>query len=660
MKFPALAIGLMVFVTMMLESCALPEAPGNLEWDLHATIPLSARTYRVIDLVDSSRSIEDEGWGIGMGSDSILEFVAEQSVNASLNDSLRFDALSRSIRRDIQAIRLPVNDSLQSGLHLSTLNPAVAELHGVTVPELPSHNLLGEYRFELPAGVDCFRVDTGSVRFSLQNTLGYSVSSLAVNARNDRGDSYLLLSEITLAPFQVLDLTASVDNDRYGSSISFSVSAIGDGGTNILVDSTAGLEIETAIGTIQTVPYYGVVFPQHVDKDSLFELDQQHRLFYAVIDSATLSLTAINQSQFDDSMEIVFPDLLSAEGDTLRSRHFVPAHGRNFAQLSLNGYVMRLSDTEPQLIAASLRSLSIQTPERRIFLGEGEYVAGEIELSALYFRYFDGVLNNLEVEIDPDGQSVDRPPTGWEGVRPTDVRAELHIVSQVHVTSDFSVYIASFLSGQEIAQVPIVLEQVQLGIDTLFIIEGLGSLLAEYPDSIAYWGHATANGVVLTDERDTVSLSVKVVAPLAFTLDTVNNIGSVQQIDIEPIEDIQSANALIKVWNRLPLGGTVTMYAARDSLDLSPELPLATFSVAQIVVPTPPLQDHRAAMEQYSEHTVTLAEPFVALLQSPPFFVRVDLFLPASLGDTLVAHASDYITVQVIADAAYRVRTGDY
>jgi hypothetical protein len=46
------------------------------------------------------------------------------------------------------------------------------------------------------------------------------------------------------------------------------------------------------------------------------------------------------------------------------------------------------------------------------------------------------------------------------------------------------------------------------------------------------------------------------------------------------------------------------------------------------------------------------------MFKNPPFFTRTHLSLPSSNGIELIAHAGDYLKVQIIADLDYKVDTG--
>jgi hypothetical protein len=81
-------LGFCVILGLAAGGCSLPEAPGDLSWDTHLTVPLGVRTYGLADLVKPDSVIQDSGSGIGM-------YDSTNTTDASLYGKLFFSSYNR-------------------------------------------------------------------------------------------------------------------------------------------------------------------------------------------------------------------------------------------------------------------------------------------------------------------------------------------------------------------------------------------------------------------------------------------------------------------------------------------------------------------------------------------------------------------------------------
>jgi hypothetical protein len=423
------------------------------------------------------------------------------------------------------------------------------------------------------------------------------------------------------------------------------------------VDSTRGLVVHSQIGTIQAAPYYGIIPPQPLQADSVFNVNQQHRLYLGIIDSGVVAFTAINQTQVDDTVWIVFPNLVAPVGDSLVSRQFVPAGQTRTDTVNLHGYRMRLPNETPQRATLRVYSSSAATSNHRVFLPGSESVTGVVSTSRIMFSYFQGELINLGLSFPVRGTNIERPPEGWDAVRPTTVDALVNVASGLDAVATTSLDVQTFLGGAYIASRHFDITNLPLAQDTTLAFYGLADLLNQYPDSITALGQIAISGPVAIYETEAVTLDVQLHAPLTFTLSPVHAPSKAQRVEASQLDQIQSATARIRIWNRLPVGGATYIVAARDSAAVLPNSGAIVDTITASSIPVSPVVNGRASGEAYTELTVTLSDSVLAWLHHPPFFTRLDILLPGSNGDTLIAHGSDYVRVQVIADVIYRMDT---
>ncbi len=646
------------FLTVLFGAgCSLPQQPGDWSWDTHLTVPLGARTYGMWDLQDSQQHIREHGSGVGMNSDSSMYYAAFQELRVGFLDSLAMDPHQYGLVKPITALFVPLNVQRTDLYSLGQMNSGIAALHGQTT-EVPSHPLWATSTLNFGGAIDSFTVDTGTVAITVTNTLPYAVSSLELKLDNGMGSRYALVSNAQLAAGEQLSRNVTMSGFHLAQAATLSLTATGEGGSSIHVDSTQGLIVTTRIDTVQANQYTGIIPPQTLYADTMQDVNQRHRLYLGIIDSGTVYVTAVNQTMVDDTIWIVFPSLITPLGDSLVSRQFVPAGESATDTIDVRGYRMRLPNETPQRAELRLYSSSPASPSRQTFVPGEEQVSGILSTSRLAFSYFQGVLNNLELQFPVETTTIERPPEGWDAVHPTTVDAYVHILSGLDAMASTTLDVETYLNGATIAGRHFNIPDIVLNSDSTVVFTGLADLLNQYPDSMRSLGQIAVNGPVAMYETETIGIELELRAPLTFTLEPVHAPGDVERVETGDIEEIQSATARIRIWNRLPVGGYAYLIAARDSTDVLPASTAAVDTVAQSAFPVSSIEDGRATGEAYTEFTVTLSDSVLEFLRHPPFYTRLDLALPGSDGDTLIAHGSDYVKVQIIADIIYQIRTG--
>jgi hypothetical protein len=154
-----------------------------------------------------------------------------------------------------------------------------------------------------------------------------------------------------------------------------------------------------------------------------------------------------------------------------------------------------------------------------------------------------------------------------------------------------------------------------------------------------------------------VRVNLELRSPLRFRLDNLHAPGQLATVTTTDLRQIQAGTATIRVWNRLPVGGHAYLVAARDSSHVLAGSGARVDTVAQIDVPVPPISNGRANSPTYAEATVVLTDSLLELFRNPPFYTRTDVTVPGAGDSILLAHASDWLKVQVIADVTYRMET---
>jgi hypothetical protein len=383
------------------------------------------------------------------------------------------------------------------------------------------------------------------------------------------------------------------------------------------------------------------------DTNAVFLLsNQRNRVYNGRIASGTLSLHADGAlTQDTQRVHITLPAVvINSLGDPFVFTDTLWGGQPLDTVINLAGYRIIMADSTPQQFPAHLVCSSPAS------------VSATLQSSRITFSYLDGEISQLRLESVASGVKIDRPPEGWEAVHPTTADAYIRVARGMSgAQADFNAELYTYLQQARLDSHHVSVNAFALNGDSTSVIHGLGHLIALYPDSASAAGTVVISGRVRSYAIDTLRLDVEVRAPLRFTMDTVHFTGTVHRVDMDNLENIQSGTAIIRVWNRLPVGSRVFVVLAHDSAQVLPSSSERSDTLTDVRVPVALLQDGRAVSDTFSEYRISLTDSTIFLLQHPPFFVRTDVLIPGTGRDTLVAHAADYLSVQAIANVTYRV-----
>lgn len=645
-----LCLGLLLFVA----ACEIPQQPGELWWDVDLNVPFGVRTYGMWELADPDSVLRREGSGIGMSEDSGMYFSAWADLSAVLSDSLYSSALDLRIERYLTAIEAPLDYDTLLNYTLGVLNPEIAALHG-TIQDLSGHELTYSMTLPLPEGYDSLEVDTGTVSLVIVNRLAYEVSDLAL-----RWGNRTLISGRTLEPQQQTVVPVSLHDYIFNSSSGVTLSATGTGGSGISVDSTSRIAVTMQVDTVTASRFYGFVREQTVERDSALFINQRHIIDLAIVEAGNVTITLANRTQFADTVTLRIPNLVSRLNDTLTVTRYLLPGDSNVTVVPLAQYRLRPDGIADQTVRGELISHSPGTTDRREFEGDGERVYGRLEFEQLQFEYFEGVLNNLELPFDGINVALERPPQGWESVQPLEVEARLHIEDGIGGTLDAVIDAQTSYLGSPIGETTVVIEGIPLAEDTTIVVRGLAGLLEEYPDLLTAEGDAVLNGEVELFNNTEIEVALELRAALSVTItEDLEPVGTVERVAPDELDDIVSGEATITVRNHLPTGGRCFLVADHDSLNVLAESSADVDTLFDVMVPAPTVVNGRASGASELVFTVELDDRWLDYFRTPPFFVRSQISVTATNGDTLTVFGGDYVSVQALAKLVYTIRPGE-
>ncbi len=634
--------------------CEIPQPPGDMWWDVDLNVPFGVRTYGMWELADPDSVIRANGSGIGMSDDSTMYFSAWAGLIAEIGDSLYASPVERTIDRYLTAIEAPLDYDTLLGYSLGSLNPGLAALHG-TVQDVPPHALEHTIALPLPAGYDSLEVDTATISIVIINRLAYEVTGLQL-----RAGSKVIADVSALNSDQQFVDRVSLAEAILISDFTLALTATGQGGTGISVDSASRISVSVRVDTATASRFYGFVPEQTVVRDSAVSMEQRHRINLAIIESGNMIVTLANQTQFADTVTLRIPNLVSRLNDTLAVKRFLMPGDSDVAVIPLALYRLRPSQDEDQKITGQIISHTPATADRRAFAAGNEHVYARVEFERLPIEYFAGTLNNLELPIEDTQVEIDRPPQGWEKARPLDVTALLHVEQGIGGLLDAEITAHTSVGGETVGDTIVNISNLSLVSDSLANVNGLATLLADYPDLLTVSGTSVLHGEIAVYNNARVRVGLELRAALAVDLTgDIEPEGEVERVSPRDLEDIQSGTATIRIWNHLPTDGRCFLVAGFDSASLLKESGAGADTLFDVLIPAPTVVNGMAVDASHLSFDVMLDERWLNFFKSEHFFVRTQIAISAARNDTLVLTGRDFVAVQPFAKIVYTVRPGE-
>lgn len=643
----------LIGIPALLLSCAIPKVPSSVSWDTEFTLPIAAHTYHLSDVAKSDSVLYADGSGIGMTlPDSALFFSYTRDLNPiHPGDHLTLDAIDHTMVHPMQALRIPLNMTQTHNATLGSLNPAIAAENGL-ITDVPPFAF--QVVMDAPLGEDFSMAcaDSGQIEVRIQSTLPYPVNGAEIIWMADRDNPVTLYTGLIGSEVDT-SYSSPLEGRCLTHAMFLQVSGTAAGGSQVLIDSTQGVTISISAGEMLASTYVGRLPRQQSARDSVYDLNQQHEVHEGLISVGHLTVTATNATAFADSVDLTFANLRSPSGGTAMIQRFLNPGETAEDLLDLTGYIFRPNEGTQQ-VQSRMETVTPATDYEISYQTGDQHVTAEFRTDELHFQRFDGIVHHLQSDITRDSTEVDHPPDGWENLHPASLDMRLTVNSRMPVESQIQLLMFSERQGSIIGtanrSVPL-----WLGHDTTVVLTGLGSLVPRLPERIGYSGIVLLEGPVTVYDTTTIRSKIELTAPLHFTLDNTHVPGRVSKVDPDAMDNIHEISLTLHLWNALPLSGTLRLIAASDSAAVLDHSGMPAETLCTVTLPPAQAINGRVALAGSSICEVTPPSGCYDLLEHPPFYVRPDLTLNGSAGDTLSAYGTDYATFSATAQVRYRI-----
>ena len=556
--------------------------PGNSSTE---TIPLANKTLPgelIIKVV-----------GVVCGSDS-----AEIIVNvASKNSSFKVNAEAKNLEVSSAIADLPsqsIEDSTEVDMDISNSNKIQsATIKNGTLEININNNLALDSKIILILN-----------NLKSPSDQSFSTDSITILGNNNSNNSYNI--ENYKLEFD--------DMDNPKVTYKYSVRTLSE--DNVTINSTDNVEVELSIhGNNPTDPISFSQITGKFSQDAIttidsIEIDEATKITNANFSSGKLTMNIVNNLGIAADINYQINEIVKDNGDTLNSTiHLDGSSIPVIDEIFLDTYNMQFSDATigfPQIIhytsSVQLDASIIQT----LFLDND--ISVNFTMNNLDFSSVEGIIDSMEIDIDPISTSIEDIPEEMEGINFSNIKMVINLQSGINIPIWLNLKLAAF--NEENNDSAIINISQNITANPIIDIPNPENLINIFPDSITVSGSALINGAGSIDINQKITGNLQYELPLEFSIgDSVMvNIDNTEIDSVKDLPEELSALLTAKIDNKFDFGAEAQIYFAKDTLDFvnffndtNKVHHLATFNIAPLDTSTNVLSLSKSNAELFKE-----------------------------------------------------------
>jgi hypothetical protein len=531
--------------------------------------------------------------GVVCGSDS-----AEIIVNdASKNSSFKVNAEAKNLEVSSAIADLPsqsIEDSTEVNMDISNSNKIQsATIKNGTLEININNNLALDSKIILILN-----------NLKSPTDQPFSTDSITIIGNNSSNNSY---------PIENYKLEFDdIDNPKV--TYKYSVRTLSE--DNVTINSTDNVEVELSIhGSNSTDPISFSQITGKFSQDAItttdsIEIDEATKITNANFSSGKLTMNIVNNLGIAADINYQINEIVEDNGDTLNSTiHLDGSSIPVIDEIFLDTYNMQFSDATigfNQIIhytsSVQLDTAIIQT----LFLDND--ISVNFTMDNLDFSSVEGIIDSMEIDIDPISTSIEDIPEEMEGINFSNIEMVINLQSDINIPIWLNLKLAAF--NEENNDSAIINISQNITANPIIDIPNPENLINIFPDSITVSGSALINGAGSIDINQKITGNLKYELPLEFSIgDSVMvNIDNTEIDSVEDIPEELSALLTAKIDNKFDFGAEAQIYFAKDTLDFvnffndtNKVHHLATFNIAPLDTSTNVLSLSKSNAELFKE-----------------------------------------------------------
>lgn len=343
-----------------------------------------------------------------------LDFANDFNRREIVGNRLSITPTSNTFGTPIGAINIPGQDLPNITVGMNALLGQDLEA-GATIPLIPSSSFSVNEALPALVGVRSLTVSEGAIQIDMINDLPLTLSNVRL-VLSDQGDPSLdipigIIDELdlgTLATGQSASGSFSLAGRQISAILAIAVTGSTEEGQNVVIATDAALTIGAALGDLTVEEAFAVIPPQEFSASQVLEFpDDRIQVTRAIISEGGLTFRVTNEIEIIMEIELSLDDLNKADGTT----NTFLITGLEPGQVSEITFDLDDNEFSPENPLELGISYSVRTSDS----GEPVVIfsSGEVKVEAitenLVFSRVEGILNRVELPLEPVTQTVDFP-----------------------------------------------------------------------------------------------------------------------------------------------------------------------------------------------------------------------------------------------------------
>ncbi|MCB0282748.1 MAG: hypothetical protein KDF60_09240 [Calditrichaeota bacterium] len=538
---------------------------------------------------------------------SINDTTEAQSVKPS---DLAFKADDDKINETVGVIELENPDPVKTGL--TTIDDIFPDLNvepGTVLPPLdaqvvdpPPHQVeMNKFQSVTIDSADMYLVFYNNMILDIDSGLKIKIYDAKRSNEPDRGiiDSVIFNDPIPTgasATSSIINLAGKSISNQFQLDYKVPIAATSDSRTLTADDISAGFDTEIFIENLKVLHAVADVPQQDIPRSGATAIDTKDKsVNFAEIDNGSLNLAIHNYLEIDADLNVTILNMQDEFGEEKKITVFMPAKQTTNKKIDISGYSIknRLNPGEAvDSIRYEINAISYPSNGPVIIDSEDSIVV-DISMDSTYVSYFEGSVENLEIDIEPVEETdlVDYSSFEGEFTLP-----DLVLTLNLYNEMNFDINIDLLLSGEnkesgERVEIPIdtVINKGTSGLPgkTVVVLNGSNTnpsivdLMRIQPTSISIAGDGFVDGRGSVALSDKVWADYSIESPLKAIIDepvyVKTDIDSITRDDLSQDErdritqDIRTVSLFLNSINGLPLGADFSFAISNDSTNMFDE-----------------------------------------------------------------------------------------
>lgn len=582
-----------------------PELP---EWDTQWSIVLKGDSIRLADLVDDpsiasqyDAAVGDSLFFIQFSDTSDVQTVKAQDLSAKLDDQAFTETLGVFEVGQPAAQNTPPQTFSEI---FADYNPTV----GSVFPPLPPRTLYPDPRQMDFSEFEELDIASATLSIVFYNNLfldidkGMTVTLIDRQRKNDP-DGGVIDSLVFVDAIPADSVGRSLPVDLAGKVISnqmellYKIPLVGTDSARVLTQSDldGSIYTEVQMSPLRVNRALAKVPAQTIIRANTAPVGADGFIIRSArVDKGGFNISLNNKMNVGGEFTVTLPDFQNANGDPLTATGTLEAQRGSTVRLNLAGYTLQNSQAPGDNLDSLRYSLRLVTAsaDNAVWLDAGDSLSVQVQADSIYFASFSGVMEPIEIAIDPIIKEDLLKVSNLEGnFTFPDVVLSVNIHNQLDLETSLNLNITGYHHENNVLtdSVAISINRDLLRGENSFTTETLTfdksstvpsivDLMSILPDKIKITGKATIGGEGTLNKGDAFYVDYSLDTPLSLQIDNpVTFVEAPKVLSEETLsreqrdqinENFTELSLTLDTRNAFPIGAEVQFYLGQDSSSL--------------------------------------------------------------------------------------------